>query len=379
MRRLLLGAVTVVGCLLATVAPARADVPVNVTPPHIDSNPPNTAEYRQQLVDQGGTWTATVTPYVIRMQWQDCDAGGQACVPIAGATGRYYTLQAADVGHTIRVAETAVTATESTSPAVSAQTVVVGSGLPVNVNPPAVFSNPPNTAVVTQELGARGSVWTGTYVPATISWQWLRCDAHGQACTPIPGATANVYTLQPSDLGHTIRVEAYAVNAAATGPPAVSDPTIVVTKLHTDAGDTVQPPFSELANDPLRPARAQSSVAYLLQHNGYSAPVQATVRGRLEVTWTTRRKHKTVTLASGQKSLRPGHHAFRVHLTHKGSSILRRSRRLKFSVNAWYITRNPSNLQWQTCRYRGSVKPNRQLAIGKTCSEFLAGPPRLRL
>jgi hypothetical protein len=187
--------------------------------------------------------------------------------------------------------------------------------------------------------------------------------------------------VQPADIGHTIRVEAFASNAIATGPPAVSEPTVVITKSpSTTPVETVELPFPELATDPLRPQRAQSSVAYLLQHHGYSAPVEVTVRGRLEVTWTTRSKHRTVTLASGQKSLRPrGRHTFRMRLTRKGSSILRRGRPLKFAVNAWYITRNPSNLQWSTCRRRGSVKPGGQVTIGTTCGQVEAGPPRLRL
>src|SRR5947209_695243 len=101
MRRIFVGAVALVGCLVAVTGSASADVPTNITPPSILSSPPNTAEYGEQLVDGGGTWTPSVTPSVIDIQWEDCDAAGQGCVSIAGATQQSYTLQASDVGHTV--------------------------------------------------------------------------------------------------------------------------------------------------------------------------------------------------------------------------------------------------------------------------------------
>jgi hypothetical protein len=43
-------------------------------------------------------------------QWERCDGSGVACAPIVGAASKTYTLVPTDVGHTIRVTETAYNA-----------------------------------------------------------------------------------------------------------------------------------------------------------------------------------------------------------------------------------------------------------------------------
>ena len=74
--------------------------PVNTTPPTISG----TATEGQTLTLKPGTWSGTA-PITTADAWRRCDSAGANCIDVAiGAT---YTLTASDVGHTIRVRETA--------------------------------------------------------------------------------------------------------------------------------------------------------------------------------------------------------------------------------------------------------------------------------
>jgi subtilisin family serine protease len=80
-------------------------VPVPARPPSMVSPPSilGTPEEGQTLTAANGSWDGT-QPLVFRHHWQRCDAGGEACVDIVGATAPSYMLAAADVGATIRFA-----------------------------------------------------------------------------------------------------------------------------------------------------------------------------------------------------------------------------------------------------------------------------------
>ncbi len=52
---------------------------------------------------------------------------------------------------------------------------------------------------------------------ATSTLQWLRCDASGAGCAPIPGETASTYAVTAADRGGTLRVRQTATNAAGSG------------------------------------------------------------------------------------------------------------------------------------------------------------------
>jgi lysophospholipase L1-like esterase len=93
--------------------------PASTAPPAISGS----AQQGQTLAASTGSWTNGPTAYAY--QWQDCNAAGGACAPIAGAAGSSYLLQAADVGHTIEVAVTASNASGNSSPALSPPTAVV--------------------------------------------------------------------------------------------------------------------------------------------------------------------------------------------------------------------------------------------------------------
>jgi Ca2+-binding RTX toxin-like protein len=84
-------------------------------------------------------------------------------------------------------------------------------------------------AVNNQTLTANPGATTGG---SSTSFQWLRCDAAGTGCVPIPGATGTTYTLTTADIGHAIRVRqtvtgsggTTSADSAATSPVA-PDPT----------------------------------------------------------------------------------------------------------------------------------------------------------
>src|SRR4051794_2002158 len=112
-----LPALAAVAAVMTLPAAAAAEGPVNHSPPFIDVNPPGPAQVGQTLVELPGTWSATPPPGPsIAIQWQACDAAGQGCVPIAGATAGIYALQPADVGHTMRVQETASNGPDRSAP-----------------------------------------------------------------------------------------------------------------------------------------------------------------------------------------------------------------------------------------------------------------------
>ena len=194
------GSATIVSTALgATITP-----PANTSLPVISGSPVN----GQLLSASTGVWSGSPTSYVY--EWRRCDATGAGCATIAGASGTSYTLAAADVGATLRVAVTASNAAGSTT-AVSAQTAVVTSPQPpANTSLPVISGSPVNG----QQLSASTGVWSGN--PTSYVYEWRRCDATGAACTPIFGATGTSYTLTVADLGATIRVAVTADPAGST-------------------------------------------------------------------------------------------------------------------------------------------------------------------
>jgi thermitase len=94
--------------------------PVNTSPPTISGS----AIQGQTLSAQPGSWSNGPTGFAY--QWRHCDGSGANCSDIVGATTASYTLVAADVGATIRVAVTASN-TGGSSTASSAPTGVVQS------------------------------------------------------------------------------------------------------------------------------------------------------------------------------------------------------------------------------------------------------------
>jgi hypothetical protein len=96
-----------------------------VTAPSVTSLPTisGTPQQGQTVTASTGSWSGT-TPITYGYQWQRCDNGGGACVPIAGATATSLLLGSADVGATVRVSVGASNSVGSAT-ASSAATAVV--------------------------------------------------------------------------------------------------------------------------------------------------------------------------------------------------------------------------------------------------------------
>ncbi|HEX8066223.1 MAG TPA: hypothetical protein VF520_06835 [Thermoleophilaceae bacterium] len=193
----------------AASAKVGAAAPANTGDPTVSGDP----KEGETLTLDRGTWTGTA-PIGYDYRWQRCDASGASCVDIPGATGTSYVLTSADVGSTVRGVVTAVNAGGTATEATAATAKVRGPVTtptpqpPSNDGTPTVAGDPDPGATLTADPGS----WTGL-APIDFGYQWLRCDASGQSCEPIGGATGRTYVLTPGDSGHTLRVEVTATNA----------------------------------------------------------------------------------------------------------------------------------------------------------------------
>ncbi len=94
-------------------------------------------------------------------------------------------------------------------------------GAPVSLAPPSISGLPG----VGSTLAARTGAWRGS-PRRGYSYQWQRCDEHGEGCTNIEGATALTYTVLGTDLGSTLRVVVTATNTlgSASSTSAATEP-----------------------------------------------------------------------------------------------------------------------------------------------------------
>ncbi|MGH8984183.1 MAG: calcium-binding protein, partial [Acidimicrobiia bacterium] len=90
---------------------------------------------------------------------------------------------------------------------------------PANESPPETSGTPRAGETLTASSGS----WGGT-APITYRYQWRRCDSGGGSCSNLSGETAQRYTLSAADVGHALRVDVRAANAAGS-ETATSDPT----------------------------------------------------------------------------------------------------------------------------------------------------------
>jgi hypothetical protein len=190
----------------AVVVP-ELTAPANETPPSISGS----ALVGEQLSASHGTWTGHPTSYTY--QWEDCDAAGGGCSEIAGAESSKYTLLAGDIGDTIRVVVTASNTSGPTSASSDATAPVVAKApaAPANTALPAVSGSD----VEGDTLKTSTGTWTGS--PTAYAYQWEDCNAAGEGCTAISGATSSSRKLAAGDVGHTLRVVVKATNAGGTG------------------------------------------------------------------------------------------------------------------------------------------------------------------
>jgi hypothetical protein len=78
-------------------------------------------------------------------------------------------------------------------------------------------------AAVGARLTAGPGHWDGA--PTDYDYRWLRCDAHGDGCDPVAGASSSTYDLTAADAYHRMRAEVTAANdsGSAGAQSAASD------------------------------------------------------------------------------------------------------------------------------------------------------------
>jgi hypothetical protein len=208
--RALLAAVVVA---LAAVAAAgavgvrSAAAPANSSPPTIGG----TAAVGSTVTANQGTWTGS-TPLSFQYQWRICDANGNACHDIAGATSQTYQLRANDAGNTLRVRVIASNS-QGSSTATSAPSAHIAAGTAGPRN--TALPTESGTATVGSTLTADPGKWSGNG-PISFKYQWCVCDANGGACHDISGATGQTYKVAAADAGNTIRVAVSASDSSGS-------------------------------------------------------------------------------------------------------------------------------------------------------------------
>jgi hypothetical protein len=237
---ILVAGATIVAAIVSAGAEARsAAAPSNQSPPTISG----AAVVGETLTASTGSWTGTPT-ITFTYAWQRCNGAGASCVPI-GASGSTYVVAGADEGSTLRV-EVTGTNGEGSASATSAPTAVVTQPTaPVNTAEPVISGSPVEGSTLTTTTGT----WTGVGT-ITYAYQWVRCGADGglpdgSDCPSISGATGSSYTLTADDVGHRLRVQVTATNAAGS-TTATSNASDLVTQSTTTGPprNTVEPSIS---------------------------------------------------------------------------------------------------------------------------------------
>ncbi len=215
-----LAALAVAG-LVATTASARSSAaPTQTSSPTLQGSAAQPF-VGDKLSVSNGTWTGSPTKYTY--QWDRCDPTGdrQNCVPIAGATSQTYTVTTADINHTLKANVFASNADGTGKADTKGSGVVAARGAPKNTSRPTISGVP----VVGQTLTANNGEWTGV---STFSYQWQQCDANGNNCVDVAGATGKTYGVRSTDTGHELLVQVKASNRFGS-TTATSDRTVPAT------------------------------------------------------------------------------------------------------------------------------------------------------
>jgi hypothetical protein len=215
---------------------------------------------------------------------------------------------------------------------------------PANTAPPTLSG----TAAVGQTLTAGDGSWT--VLPA-VARQWERCDAGGNACAAIDGATGSAFAVSASDAGHTLRVRETAANGggrtdatsaisgvvpappvAPAGVPTSTVPTTPAAITPTISRATLRARLLRA----LTPKRAAAKLRTLVKRGGFVSSFAAPSAGRLVLRWYTRprnRKAKAVLLATSVTRItRAGTTKPKLKLTKAGKRLLRKSKRITITA-----------------------------------------------
>ena len=171
---------------------------------------------REKLTASTGTWSVALTR--ADYQWRRCDADGDNCIDIPGATASTYTASPDDVGKTLVVARQRGLPGPHGHRRERADRRGRAAAAAATDTPVAITGTPARQ----QTLQATMPAWDG--YPTAYTYEWQRCDADGDNCVAIAGAKGNAYVLAKADEGATIRVKMGATNTTGTGD-STSEPT----------------------------------------------------------------------------------------------------------------------------------------------------------
>jgi hypothetical protein len=204
------------------------------------------------LTAQAGKWLSSEA-IAYAYQWLRCDAEGEGCANIEGATEATYELTEADVGSTLEVRATASNELGSVEVTSEVTEGVAAPGPPVSSEAPTILGD----AMEGSQLAVDNGEWTGTR-PLHYIYQWRRCDAEGEACSDIEGATNPSYIPSSGDVGSRMRVLVTVKNTLGVAS-VESDPTDAIL-LHESAGATHAIELTEEV-DPSALAKAEPASA----------------------------------------------------------------------------------------------------------------------
>ena len=199
-------------------AAVEPPAPVNQTSPSI----PGTPQQGVAVTATSGTWSNSPTSF--DYQWLTCTAPN-ACTDSTGAgatsSSGTYTPDAADVGNTLEVMETAHN-TGGSSSATSVPSAPVVPPPPTNQSPPSIPASPP----VQQDVAVTANPGTWSNSPTSFTYIWLSCNGTCSDATG-SGAATQIYTPDAADVGNTLEVQVTAHNAGGPGA-ATSAPSAAV-------------------------------------------------------------------------------------------------------------------------------------------------------
>jgi sugar lactone lactonase YvrE len=185
------------------------------------------------------------TPVTLAYQWLRCDASGEHCDPISGATSPSYTLATADVAHSVRVTVTADNAQGEQSTTTTGVLVETTYGALENTAAPTIEGDAHHTGLTSTGPQLKASPGSWKNAPETIEYSWEDCSSATAAadCSPAGGAghLAREYTIKQSDAGSYLRVTVTATRAdkhasahftepyrtQAAAPESLAQPTIL--------------------------------------------------------------------------------------------------------------------------------------------------------
>jgi hypothetical protein len=176
----------------------------------------------QTLTVGHATWANSPTSFAY--QWIRCDASGASCTAITGATAQAYTLGVADIGSTVRVAETGSNIFGSGA-ITSAATAVV------QPLPPPPIPPPPPTASIIGTFGSGATVsiaiacqGVGGQICAISATAASRVNKQGRRIVPVTARThppPKMLTTVTAGVGHVTiparQVGDLTVSLTATG------------------------------------------------------------------------------------------------------------------------------------------------------------------